>query len=54
MRVAAGDMFMCAALLLCILVINGYRFISEPAMPPALLTLSVTQSDAWRCAPALQ
>lgn len=35
--------------LLCIPVINGCRFISEPA----LLTLSITQSDAWRRAPAV-
>lgn len=47
--VTAGDVFMCSALPLGVPVINGSRFISESAMPPALLTLSVTQPDAWMC-----
>lgn len=42
----AGDVFVCSALPLCMLGINGYRFISKSAMPPALLTLSLTQPDA--------
>lgn len=47
--VTAGYVFMCSALPLGALVINGYRFIIESAMLPALLTLSVTQSDARMC-----